>query len=51
VGHRTGLDDMEKRKLLTLRGLELIPLCRPALSQSDVKGKSKAITITGRRGL
>jgi hypothetical protein len=31
---RTGLDDVEKRKFLTLPGLELRPLCRPACSQS-----------------
>jgi hypothetical protein len=29
-----GLDDMEKRKFLTLPGLEFRPLSRPALSQS-----------------
>jgi hypothetical protein len=34
VGPRTGLDDVEKRKLLTLPGLELRPLGRPARSQS-----------------
>jgi hypothetical protein len=34
VGPRTGLDDVEKRKFLTLPGLELRPLCRPARSQS-----------------
>jgi hypothetical protein len=34
VGPRTGLDDMEKRKFLTLPGLELRPLSRPARSQS-----------------
>jgi hypothetical protein len=34
VGHRTGLDDVEKRKFLTLPGLELRPLCCPARSQS-----------------
>jgi hypothetical protein len=33
VGPRAGLDDMEKRKLLTLPGLELRPLGRPAPSQ------------------
>jgi hypothetical protein len=33
VGSRTGLDDMEKRRFLTLLGLELLPLCRPAHSQ------------------
>jgi hypothetical protein len=31
-GPRAGLDDMEKRKLLTLPGLELRPLGRPARS-------------------
>jgi hypothetical protein len=29
---RAGLDDLEKRKFLTLPGLELRPLCRPARS-------------------
>jgi hypothetical protein len=33
MGPRTGLDDM-KRKFLTLTGLELRPLCRPARNQS-----------------
>jgi hypothetical protein len=31
---RAGLDDVEKRKFLTLLGLELRPLSRPAGSQS-----------------
>jgi hypothetical protein len=35
VGPRTGLDDVEKRKFLTLSGLELRPLCRPARSQQS----------------
>jgi hypothetical protein len=30
VSARTGLDDVEKRKFLTLPGLELRSLCRPA---------------------
>jgi hypothetical protein len=34
VGPRTYLDDVEKRKFLTLSGLELRPLGRPARSQS-----------------
>jgi hypothetical protein len=34
VGPRTGLDDMEKRKVLTLPGLELRTLGRPGRSQS-----------------
>jgi hypothetical protein len=34
VGPRGGLDDLEKRKFLTLRGLELRRLSRPARSQS-----------------
>jgi hypothetical protein len=33
VGPRTGLHDMEKRKFLTLAGLELRSLGRPARSQ------------------
>jgi hypothetical protein len=32
VDIRAGLDDLEKRKLLTLPGLELRPLGRPARS-------------------
>jgi hypothetical protein len=34
VDPRTGLNDVEKRKLLTLPGLELRPLGHPARSQS-----------------
>jgi hypothetical protein len=34
VGPRAGLDDVEKKKFLTLTGLELRPLGRPARSQS-----------------
>jgi hypothetical protein len=34
VGPRVGLEDVEKRKFLTLPGLELRPLGRPARSQS-----------------
>jgi hypothetical protein len=34
VGPRAGLDEVEKRKFLTLPGLELLPLGRPARSQS-----------------
>jgi hypothetical protein len=33
VGPRTGLDNVERRKILPLEGLELRPLCRPAGSQ------------------
>jgi hypothetical protein len=33
VGPRAGLDDVEKRKFLTLPALELRPLRRPAPSQ------------------
>jgi hypothetical protein len=33
VGLRTGVDDMEKRKFLTLPGLELRPIGRPARSR------------------
>jgi hypothetical protein len=34
VGSKAGLNDLEKRKFLTLPGLELRPLGRPARSQS-----------------
>jgi hypothetical protein len=34
VDPRSGLDDVEKRKFLTLPGLEIRPLGRPASSQS-----------------
>jgi hypothetical protein len=34
VDPRAGLDDVENRKLLTLTGLELRPLGRPARSRS-----------------
>jgi hypothetical protein len=34
VGPRAGLDEVKKRKFLTLPGLELRHLGRPALSQS-----------------
>jgi hypothetical protein len=34
VGPRNGLDDVDKRKFLTLQGLELRPLGRAARSQS-----------------
>jgi hypothetical protein len=34
VDPRAGLDDMEKRKFLTVPGLELRPRGRPARSQS-----------------
>jgi hypothetical protein len=34
VDTRTGLDDFENRKFLTLPGLELRPLSRPSRSQS-----------------
>jgi hypothetical protein len=34
LGPRAGLDDVDKRKFLTLPGLELRPLGRPARSQS-----------------
>jgi hypothetical protein len=33
VDPRAGLEDVEKRKFLTLPGLKLLPFCRPARSQ------------------
>jgi hypothetical protein len=37
VDPRAGLDDVEKRKFLTIPGLELGPLGRPARSQSPYR--------------
>jgi hypothetical protein len=37
VDPRVGLDDVEKRKFLTLPGLELRPIGRPARSQSPYR--------------
>jgi hypothetical protein len=37
VGPRAGLDDVEKRKFLTVQGLELWPLGRPAHRQSPYR--------------
>jgi hypothetical protein len=39
VDPRAGLGEMEKRKYLTLPGLELQPLNRPARSKKQVKDK------------
>jgi hypothetical protein len=41
MGPRSGLDDMEKRKFLTVPGLELRSLGRPARSQSLYRLKRK----------
>jgi hypothetical protein len=41
VGPRAGLDDVKKRKLLSLPGLEVGHLCRPARSQSLYGGNEK----------
>jgi hypothetical protein len=45
VGPRPGVNDMEKLKLLTLPGIELRLLCRPAQGQSLYKlhGGAKVI--------
>jgi hypothetical protein len=37
VGLRAGLDDVERRKFLTVPGLELLPLGRQAGSQSPYR--------------
>jgi hypothetical protein len=42
VDPRAGLDDIEKRKFLTLPGLKLRSLCRPARSQSLYRLSSDA---------
>jgi hypothetical protein len=45
VDPRPGLDDADKRKFLTLLGLELRPLGRPARSQSLSSSSSRSITF------
>jgi hypothetical protein len=45
VGPSAGLDDVEKRKFLTLSGLELRPLGRPARSQSLYRIRYSVTTI------
>jgi hypothetical protein len=59
VDPRAGLDDVEKRKLLTLPGLELLPLGPPARSKplyrlrypssllKDVHGKNLKCAVEG----
>jgi hypothetical protein len=47
VGSRTGLDDMEGRKFLTLPGLELRPLSRPAPSQSLYRLRYPGYSMNG----
>jgi hypothetical protein len=49
VGPRAGLDNVEKRKFLTLPSLELRPLGRPACSQSLYRLRSPGYTYTSRR--
>jgi hypothetical protein len=45
VDPRAGLDEMEKRKLLTLPGLELRPFGRPARSQSLYRPRHPDVLI------
>jgi hypothetical protein len=51
VGHRAGVDDMEKLKFLTLPGLELRPLDRPACSQLLYRLCYRGSVIMGNRGI
>jgi hypothetical protein len=46
VGLRNGLDEVEKRKSLTLPGLELRPLRRPARSQFLYRLRYQGMIIT-----
>jgi hypothetical protein len=43
VDHGAGLDDVEKRKCLTLQGLELLTLGRPARSKSLYRQRSISV--------
>jgi hypothetical protein len=44
VDPRAGLDDVKKRKLLALLGLELRPLCRPVRNQSLGRAIAEAVS-------
>jgi hypothetical protein len=46
VGPTTGLDDVEKRKFLTVPGLELRPLGRPARSPSLYGLRSSSLNFS-----
>jgi hypothetical protein len=50
VDPRAGLDDLQKRKSLTLRGLELRPLGRPARSQSLYRLRYPGSRLKGTSG-
>jgi hypothetical protein len=45
VGSRAGLEDAEKRKFLTLSGLELWPLGRPASPYTEYAISAPAVYI------
>jgi hypothetical protein len=49
VDPRAGLDDVEKRKFLTLQGPEFRPFCRPARSQSLYRLSYPGSQLTGKR--
>jgi hypothetical protein len=44
VGHRNGLEDVERRKILPLPGLELRPLGRPARGLEPSRNNSVIFT-------
>jgi hypothetical protein len=46
VRPRAGLDDVEKRKFLTLPGIKLRPLGRPARSQSLYRRYPKCVVVS-----
>jgi hypothetical protein len=51
VGPRTGMDDMERRKILPLQGLEVQPLGRPVQRGRSVNicHDSRELIFTGRK--
>jgi hypothetical protein len=53
VGLRAGLDDVEKRKFLTLPGLELRPLGRPARRYTDcaVPAPTEVVACVNNKGM
>jgi hypothetical protein len=51
VGPKACLDDVEKRKFLTLPGLELRPLGRPARSQALYRQRYPGSRVRGDHGI
>jgi hypothetical protein len=46
MGPRAGRDAVERRKILPLPGIELLPLCRPGRSQSLYRLRDSGSQLT-----